>query len=220
MSNGVEYVTLILFFVTIVISLIFLILNLVWLFRVMNNSKKGEPPQEKRLSLLIINTNDYLDYGNNECIKRVEPFIEDGVYSTFNFKMKQINKFSKGLISINFIDMGLVILTIIFTIIFSFIDKEKEKIILRLYKILDCLSSVLYLIFFIITSVFYYEGKTKEFENFGKCELFDKENFNKTYEYIFIVYDNYFKVFVVSLISFSFSLCSILLRILCRNERK
>lgn len=179
MSNGAGCISTIIFLVTIVTSLIFLILNLVWLFRVMNNSKKGEPSQEKRLSLLIINTNDYLDSGNGECIKRVEPFIEDGVYRTFDFKMKDINKFSKGLISINFIDMGLVILTIIFCIIFAFIDQEKVKTILSLYKTLNYLSSLLNLVFFVIISVYYYEGKTKEFENFGKCELLDKENFNK-----------------------------------------
>ena len=132
--------------------------------------------------------------------------------------MKDINKFSKGLISINFIDMGLVILTIIFCIIFAFIDQEKVKTILSLYKTLNYLSSLLNLVFFVIISVYYYERKTKEFENFGKCESLDKENFNKIYEYIFIVYDNYFKVFVVNLISLSISLCSSLLRQLFRKE--
>ena len=49
---------------------------------------------------------------------------EDGVYETFDFKMKEINKYSTGLVSILFIQIGIEILFIIGLIISALIKSE------------------------------------------------------------------------------------------------
>ena len=112
--------------ISIVLSIVFVTLNLVWLFKVMNNSNKEEPSQEKRISLLNANIDGYLNHQNEECLKMVNQFIDEGIYETFNFKIKHINKYSKGLLSLFFIQIGIVFLIIIGIIIFIILDSEEK----------------------------------------------------------------------------------------------
>ena len=126
--------------IRIIIALAFVALNLVWLFPVMNNSKKDEPPIEK-LSCFLPNKNNlrYLDSSEIDCDSKGEEFSEKGAYETFNFKMKQIHKYSKGLIAIFFIQAGLVVLFVLIFIICLFCQIDALVIFSYIYLILEIL---------------------------------------------------------------------------------
>ena len=107
-------------FINLVISLTLIILNFVWLFPVMNNSKKEEPLVENENILVpnYINLDlDSLRSSKGDCEKNLYDIYEDGVYETFNFKMKEIHKYSTGLVSILFIQIGL---DIIYSVVWLF----------------------------------------------------------------------------------------------------
>jgi len=66
--------------------------------------------------------------------------------------------------------------------------------------IMTIILSLLNLIFFILLSVYFYKGKIDEFKDFSECFFFDKMNFDKTFEYIYLIYKNCKKIFIVDLI--------------------
>ena len=199
-------------FINLSISLTLIILNFVWLFPVMNNSKKEEPLVENT-NILLPNYNnidlDSIRYSKGDCDKNLYDIYEDGVYETFNFKMKEIHKYSTGLVSILFIQIGLDLLYIVGLIISALINSETcGGIIVILYLILPKIALLLNLIFFILFSVYFYKGKIDDFKYFRECSFFDERNFNKAYDYIFLVYKNSLKVFIVNLIYISINCCS------------
>ena len=199
-------------FINLAISLTLIILNFVWLFPIMNNSKKEEPLVENGIILAPNYDNldlDSLRFSKGDCDQNLYGIYEDGVYETFNFKMKEIHKYSTGLVSILFIQIGFDIIYIIGFIIAVLIDSENcGAIILILYLILPKIVLLLNLIFFILFSVNFYEGKIDDFKYFRECSFFDETNFNKTYDYIFLVYKNCKKVFIVNLIYLCLNGCS------------
>ena len=208
-QTGLSYFII---FINLAISLTLIILNFVWLFPVMNNSKKEEPLVENT-NILLPNYNnidlDSIRYSKGDCDKNLYDIYEDGVYETFNFKMKEIHKYSTGLVSILFIQIGLDIIYIVGLFISFLIDSENcGGIIVILYLILPKIALLLNLIFFILFSVYFYKGKIDEFKFFSECSFFDERNFNKTYDYIFIVYNNCKKAFIVNLIYLSINNCS------------
>jgi hypothetical protein len=202
-------------FINLVISLTLIILNFVWLFPVMNNSKKEEPLVENENILVpnYINLDlDSLRSSKGDCEKNLYDIYEDGVYETFNFKMKEIHKYSTGLVSILFIQIGLDIIYIVGLFISFLIDSEAcGGIIVLFYLILPKIASLINLIFFILFSVYFYKGKIDDFKFFSECSFFDERNFNKTYDYIFIVYNNCKKAFIVNLIYLSINNCSFII---------
>ena len=208
-QTGLSYFII---FINLAISLTLIILNFVWLFPVMNNSKKEEPLVENE-NILVPNYNnldlDSLRSSKGDCEKNLYDIYEDGVYETFNFKMKEIHKYSTGLVSILFIQIGLDIIYIVGLFISFLIDSENcGGIIVILYLILPKIALLLNLIFFILFSVYFYKGKIDDFKFFSECSFFDERNFNKTYDYIFIVYNNCKKAFIVNLIYLSINNCS------------
>ena len=80
----------------------------------MNNSKKDESLVEIG-SLLAVNVAnlDSLGASKDNCENNLYNSMEEGVYKTFNFKMKEIHKYSTGLVSILFIQIGLFIIIFI-----------------------------------------------------------------------------------------------------------
>ena len=208
-QTGLSYFII---FINLAISLTLIILNFVWLFPVMNNSKKEEPLVEN-VNILVpnyINLDlDSLRSSKGDCEKNLYDIYEDGVYETFNFKMKEIHKYSTGLVSILFIQIGLDIIYIVGLFISFLIDSENcGGIIVILYLILPKIALLLNLIFFILFSVYFYKGKIDDFKFFSECSFFDERNFNKTYDYIFIVYNNCKKAFIVNLIYVCLNCCS------------
>jgi hypothetical protein len=193
------------------LSLTLIILNFVWIFPVMNNSKE-EPLVEIGSILAPDNSNldlDSLRSSKGDCNKNLYDIYEDGVYETFNFKMKEIHLYSTGLVSILFIQIGLDILYIAALFISILINsKDCGIIIVLFYLILPKIALLLNLIFFILFSVYFYKGKIDDFKFFSECSFFDERNFNKTYDYIFIVYNNCKKAFIVNLIYVCLNCCS------------
>ena len=199
-------------FINLAISLALIILNFVWLIPVMNNSKKEEPLVENGIILAPNYDNldlDSLRFSKGDCDKNLYGIYEDGVYETFNFKMKEIHKYSTGLVSILFIQIGLDIIYVVGFIIAALIGSENcGGIIFIFYLILPKITLLLNLIFFILLSVYFYEGKIDDFKYLRECAFFDETNFNKTYDNIFLVYENCKKVFIVNLIYLSLNGCS------------
>lgn len=137
----------------------------------MNNSNKNEPSLEARYSILnntnIIFTNLY--YTELGCQDNLKNFVENGVYETFSFKMKKINKYSKGLLSLTFIDLFFSICFGILNILTFSNLQDKIKNIWMLFLLMNIIIYILNLIFFILLSVYYYKGKYGKFLDFGKC---------------------------------------------------
>ena len=189
----------------IIIALTFFIIKLVCLFKIMNNSKKEEPLIEIRYTALNNDTDyNFVDWNftEAECTEeQLENFIENGVYDTFEFKMKKINKYSKGLLSLTFIDY-------FFSFMFeslllaSMFDREiKTEVVVGLSFLWNIIIFILNIIFFILFSVYYYKGKYEQFSDFGDCDFINKENFDDIYGYISKVFHNSKIFFASNLIS-------------------
>ena len=192
-----------LFIVHSLLSLLFFIVKLSSLFSIMINSNKNEPSLEARNSILN-NTNinfTNLFYTILGCQDNLENFVENGVYETFNFKMKKINKYSKGLLSVTFIDLFFSICLFVLTILIYGKLRGKIENIWMLFIFMNFIIYILNLIFFILLSVYYYKGKYEKFLDFGKCDLIDKDNFDKNYGYIIIVFDDCKNIFIIGLLS-------------------
>ena len=203
--------------ITLSISVIFITLNFVWLFPVMNDSKKKEPPNEIRQSLILYESNSGIQY---DCDYNLISFLDKGAFETFNIKMKQIHKYSTGLISILFIDIGLSVIAFVAIIILTIVKSNSDAtvFIYCCQKLLNALCEILNLIFFILLSVYYYKGKYKELEDFSTCYFFDYDRFMDTYDFIFKVQKNYKKVFILNIIFLSLNCCLNLLNI-CLKEK-
>jgi len=204
--------SLCLILINLLTSLTLIILNFVWLFPVMNNSKKEEPIVEiDSLLKTDYHSIDLSSYSSSkgDCEKNLYDMSEDGVYETFDFKMKEIHRYSTGLVSILFIQIGIEILFIIGLIIAALIKSSScGGIMVIIYLILPQIGSLLNLIFFILFSVYYYKGRIDDFKYFSECHFFDERNFNKNYGYIFLLYKNCKKVFIVNLIYLCRNCCS------------
>ena len=179
-------------------SIALIVLCLVWLFPIMNNSKKDEPKIEELTCLLpgYINLR-YLELSNEECIKKGEEFVEKGAYETFNFKMNIIHQVSKGFISVLFIWVGFHILSFLSLLIFSLSNKDIFSFIYLFFRILIYLCEAINIIFFIILIVYQSKGKFDDFKEFGKCNFFDNEKFMAEYDYVFKVQKDIKKVLIV-----------------------
>ena len=84
------------------ITITFAILNCIWLLKIMENSKKEEAFVKIDDSQMISSEDP-----NGVCEKYLYNYLDKGAHETFNFKMKDINKFSIGLISLLFIQLGM-----------------------------------------------------------------------------------------------------------------
>ena len=201
-------------------AIVFLILNLVWLFPVMNNSKKDEP-QIENLTCYLPNQNNlrYLILTELDCDFYLYEISNKGAYKTFDLKMDNIHKYSTGLLSIFFIQAGLLVLFIVGLIISIITEFDAFAFFIILYFLLDILCSILNLIFFIILSVNYYKCKFNNFQDFGGCYFFDKEKFMEDYDNVFKVKNNFKKVFIINIISLSLSFLGNVCSLLCRKKK-
>ena len=150
MADGGSIICTILI-ITLSISVIFITLNFVWLFPVMNNSKKKEPPNEIRQSLVLYESNWGIQY---DCDYNLISFLDKGAFETFNIKMKQIHKYSTGLISILFIDIGFSVIAFVAIIILAIVKSNSDAtvFIYLCQKLLNALCGILNLIF-----LYYYQ---------------------------------------------------------------
>ena len=187
-----------LFIVRMVISALFLTLNFIWLYRVKDSAKKEEPNIEKRQSLISERNINYrsLAFSEEKCEEILPNFLEKGAYETFNFKINKIYKYSKILIIILYIQVGINGLNIIILFLTN---------VAIIYTSFDLLVSLINTIIFIILSVFYNKGEYEDFEDFKNCYFFDKTEFGKNYDNIFIIHKNYKKALIFNIIFIFFN---------------
>ena len=174
--------------------------------------KKKEPPIETRYSVLNNsfdwNLSDW-NFTESKCTEeQLGNFLENGVYATFNFKMKEINRYSKGLLSLAFI--GAFFSLSLFGVMRA-----------DLFSLFNVIIFILDLIFFILLSVYYYKGKYGDFLDFRECDFIDIDSFNDNYEYISKVFQHckiIFPSYIIALVSDILTI--ILLVMIMINEDK
>jgi hypothetical protein len=181
-----------------------IILSLVWAFPVMKNSGKDEPSEGFKI---IANSNE----SNEKCKEYLDKFTNEevGVYEAFDFKMKNIHKYSLGLVCLLIIHPCLFLL-LVFTL--SLINSccFNGKCGDSIYGIVNGLKSltfILIILFYALLEINYSKSKNKDFEDFSKCSFIDSDEFSKTYDYIFKIIKNMRKlliIFIVQLCLFAF----------------
>ena len=180
------------------VSITFIILCLVWLFKVKNNSKKEPYSRDKYL----IEGEDPLNYYSEGdfCYEHYYSYLTKGAFDDLDIRMTKIHKYSTALICIFFIDLILIILYGILDYIRKSKDVDCIKYINGIVKLIRGILMILNLIFFIILSVNYYRSNFDDFEDFSKCKYFIDTDFNKDYDFVFVVKKNYKKFFILTLI--------------------
>ena len=186
------------FLIRIIFATILITLNLVWLYPIKNYSAKEEPNVEVRYSLVISKNSNFriLDFSQSDCEWKLEQFLENGAYETFNFKMNKINKYSKIFIVIIYIHVGLVGVSILVVI---FCD------VAIIYTIIDGTIILINLIIFIIFSIFNNKGDYDDFKEFSECYFFNKGKFMEIYDYIIKLHTTFKKDFILNIILLPFS---------------
>lgn len=186
------------FLIRITVATILITLNLVWLYPIKNYSAKEEPSVEVRYSLVISQQSNFriLDFSQSDCEWKLEQFLENGAYETFNFKMNKINKYSKIFIVIIYIHVGLVGISILVVI---FCD------VAIIYTTIDGTIILINLIIFIIFSVFNNKGDYDDFKGFSECYFFNRGKFMDIYDYVIKLHTTFKKDFILNIILLPFS---------------
>ena len=179
------------------LSALFLTLNFVWIYPIKNNSKINEPSVDKRSSLILNNYNPQtLENSKVDCEIILPNFLENGAYETFNIKMTNIHKYSKILIIVLFIQVGINGLALIILFLTD---------LAIIYTTIDEIIAIINAIIFIILSVNYYKGKYNDFEDFSECYFLNKEEFIDAYQHIFIIQKNFKKFFIFNIVFICFN---------------
>lgn len=179
------------------LSALFLTLNFVWIYPIKNNSKINEPSVDKRSSLILNNYNSQtLENSKVDCEIILPNFLENGAYETFNIKMTNIHKYSKILIIVLFIQVGINGLALIILFLTD---------LAIIYTTIDEIIAIINAIIFIILSVNYYKGKYNDFEDFSECYFLNKEEFIDAYQHIFIIQKNFKKFFIFNIVFICFN---------------
>ena len=157
-------------------SFVLIILEFVWITPVMKNSKE-EPLFDIGSSLLPkYEHKGSLAISEGNCEKYLYNSLKNGVYKTFNFKMKEIHKYSTGIFVIFILQLSFG-----FIIIFSACGNGFDECQLVSAIISFIITLLLNFIFFILFSVNFYKKKFDEFKDFSKCFFFEEANFNNIF---------------------------------------
>ena len=194
--------------ISLIYSLLFLILttiNLILLFKIKDYSAKTEPKiVEREYSDVELDQNfRALDYSISFCDETIEKVLVDGIYKSFKFKMKKINKYSKGQIVLYFIIIGYILLGVICSIILKRSRTELFKKVKKVIFFFRCIASLISFIFFIILSVYCFKGKYGTLEDFGKCYFFNKSEFDEANDHIFKMHTRFIIYFILNILLFS-----------------
>ena len=186
------------------------ITSLVFLFMVYDDAKKSEPADRTKYIDYDEITNEYVDLDDDYCTAdNYQSYIDNGGFKDFDIRMKNIKKFSLALIVLNFISLGLEILTIIILVSVALCCENSSgdsiACVIVISAILKILCSLLAFIFFIITSVNYFKSDFEELETFSKFCL-NKKKFERDYKFVFDVKDNYLKYFIIYFIIFALNI--------------
>ena len=207
MSKDIEDIAGISLVIILASSFVLIILGLVWITPVMNNSKE-EPLFDIGSSLLPkYEHKGSLAISEGNCEKYLYNSLKNGVYKTFNFKMKEIHKYSIGIFVIIIIQLIFDFFIIIISACLKRFD-ECQLVIAIIYFIITLLLNF---IFFTLFSVNFYKKKIDEFKDFSKCFFFEETKFNNIFGFVFSLYKNGTKAFIVELIFVIFNFISLCL---------
>ena len=192
--------------VTLIVELAFIaifIACVVFLFKV-NQKAKDEPTN--RGGYIMYDPYDYYTEGDF-CIDRLEPYISKGAFKEFDLRIKKIKRYSTILIVILLVKMGLSLLA---SILGQCCKSKKCSRFILIILLLSLVAEILFLIFFIIISVYYFKSKFNKFDDFSKCKYLGS-SFEKDYDFVYDL-KKYFKIFfILGLISFFLNLAHIFL---------
>ena len=190
-----------------IISLVVTVLSIlciVWIAKVYKNA--DDEPSNREIYCKDENGNIILPadfYSSGDfCFDHYQSFLDKGVFEDLNIRMKKIRKFSLATIIVFSISFGLIFISLIMIIIGIIAECPKNYfLIIPILAILGFLASIVSFIFFIILSVHYFKSNFDDFDKFGDCEYLNP-NFDKDYDFINVVKDNYLKYFIVYIIVF------------------
>ena len=201
-------------------SIVLSILCIVWLAKVYKNAK-NEPTDRLNYYLDENNVQIINSYNPGKfCHEHYDPFLEKGAFEDLDVRMKKIRKFSLASVILIGISFGLTIINILIIIIGLLCQCNEDffKIMLPIILILSLFCSIIAFIFFIILSVHYFKSNFDDFDKFSECDYINPM-FDKDYDFVHTVKDNYLKYFIVHLVLFVLNIIDYLIgRIMKKNE--
>ena len=185
-------------------SFVIFILTIVYLFGIINNCK-DEPTE----LINYLNNDPIAFYSSNDfCFKNYYLCDEQGIFKTFDIRIKKIKTFSRATVSTCFISICLIILSIIILFLATTDCKYHEGflgILSIIYLLFSFINIILNAVFFIILIVHYFKSDFTNFNNFSECMYF-KEEFKKDFQFINKIQDNFIKILILWIISFFLNL--------------
>ena len=180
------------------------ITSLVWLFKV-NGAAKEEPSyRDKYIKFEIVATFDGV---KSDCIENYQTFLDYGTFEFSDIRMKNIKKYSLGLIVLNFILLGIDILTIIIILLVVICESRSDTFafVIIIMTILKLLAALIAFIFFIILSVNYFKSDFVKFKKFSGCSYLNQD-FAPDYEFVYDVKVYYKKYFILYFVIFALNI--------------
>ena len=87
-----------------------------------------------------------------------------------------------------------------------------------IFALIRIILSILDLIFFIIISVNYYKSNFDDFEDFSECKYFIDTDFNKDYDFVFVVKRNFKKFFILTLITIGLNIIEEIITLILKEK--
>ena len=208
--------------VLLVIGLIILILYLlclIWIIKVYNNAK-DEPNNRINYINDDIASYDELYTPGQFCYNHYESFLRIGVLNDFDIHMKKIREFSLALVITIFVIMGGIIFYLSISYLSKFLKCSKKAlcVITQIISSLIKIATSVTFTFSITTSIYYFKSDFHNFDLFSDCEYLN-QLFDKDYDFVFSVKNNYLKYFIVYVISLAFKLSYIILKIFIEKKK-
>ena len=178
-----------------------LILLIVWLCKIINNAN-----EEPKSFNSFFTDESPLNYTEGDfCYGRKFEFSKNGAFKLFHIRMKEIKKYSIGLLVSKLISFLMVICAA--CVIKAYEDStkgsdaDKNMIIFAIiFTIFYIANSILNVVFFELLSHNFSDSNFEDFETFSNCAYLTRK-FKKKYDFINTVKNNCERISVVNLIS-------------------
>ena len=178
-----------------------LILLIVWLCKIINNAN-----EEPKSFNSFFTDESPLNYTEGDfCYGRKFEFSKNGAFKLFHIRMKEIKKYSIGLLVSKLISILMVICAACASKAYEDSLKtdvaDKNMIIFSLiFTIFYIANSILNVVFFELLSHNFSDSNFEDFETFSNCAYLTRK-FKRKYDFINTVKNNCERISVVNLIS-------------------
>jgi len=162
----------------------------------------------KNLNFLIpfLSNESPLNYTEGDfCYGRKFEFSKNGVFKIFHIRMKEIKKYSIGLLVSKLISMLMILCAACACKAYKdsskdyYADKNMIKFAI-IYTILYIINSILNIVFFELLSHNFSDSNFEDFETFSNCAFLTRK-FKRKYDFISTVKNNCERISIVNLIS-------------------